>query len=83
MNIFTSELIGTFTLVAAVLSLSNKYFITLAFLIAITLASFSKSHINPVITMVKYIQGAVSKQELIQYIGGQVVGALIALYVIG
>jgi glycerol uptake facilitator-like aquaporin len=82
MNIFQSELLGTFVLVAVILSTSNKYYIALAFLLAITVASFSKGHVNPVVTMVKYIQGAVTKQESLQYISGQVTGALIAFYVV-
>lgn len=82
MNIFQSELLGTFILVAAILSTSNKYYIALAFLIGITVATFSKGHINPAVTMIKYIQGAITKQESLQYISGQVTGALIAFYVI-
>jgi glycerol uptake facilitator-like aquaporin len=82
MNIFVSELIGTFILVAAVLSTKNKYYIALAFLLAITVSNISKGHINPVITMVKYIQGAVTKQETVNYISGQVSGALVAYYIV-
>ena len=83
MSIFTSEFVGTFVLVAAVLSLTNKYFIAFAFLVAIILASASGSHINPVITLVKHMQGAVSNNDLLQYIGGQVAGAIVALYIMG
>lgn len=82
MNIFVSELLGTLIFMLAVLSTSNPFYIALVFLVAIMVAKFSKGHLNPVITMVKYIQGAVTKPEVVQYLSGQVLGALIAYYVI-
>jgi glycerol uptake facilitator-like aquaporin len=82
MNIFFSELIGTAILVAGVLLLNNPFHIAIAFLIAILVASSSKAHINPVITMVKQIQGTISSNESIEYLGGQVVGALLAYYIV-
>jgi len=82
MNIFVSELIGTFILIAAILSTKNKYYIALAFLLAITVSNISKGHINPVVTLVKYIQGAVTKEETMRYVSGQVAGGLLAYYVI-
>lgn len=82
MNILFSELFGTFILVAVILSTNNKYYIALAFLLAIMVANISKGHVNPVVTMVKYIQGAITKKQAFNYISGQVLGALTAYIVV-
>jgi len=82
MNIFVSELLGTFLLVVVVLSTGNPYYIALGFLAAILVANISKGHINPVVTMIKYIQGAIPKADLKMYFGGQVAGALVAYIVV-
>jgi glycerol uptake facilitator-like aquaporin len=80
MNIFFSELIGTAILVAGILLLHNPVHIAIVFLIAIFI--ISKAHLNPAVTMVKQIQGTISNSESFQYIGGQVVGALLAYYLV-
>ena len=82
MNIFFSELIGTAILVAGVLLLHNPVYIAIVFLIAILISNISNGHINPVVTLVKHIQGAISSDESIQYISGQVTGALLAYYLV-
>ena len=82
MNIFVSEVLGTFFLVAVILSTGNPYYIALGFLLAILIANVSKGHINPVVTMIKYIQGAIPRADLPQYIGGQVTGAFVAYMVV-
>ena len=82
MNIFVSEVLGTFILVAVVLSTGNPYYIALGFLLAILIANVSGGHINPVVTMVKYIQGALTQQQVMSYVSAQVTGALAAYYVV-
>ena len=82
MEIFISELLGTFILVTVILMTNNVIYIALGFLAAIIIANFSKSHINPVITMIKSMQGIISNQEVFEYLAGQVTGAIIALILI-
>jgi len=81
MNIFYSELIGTFILLTAVLLSHNTVFIAVAFLGAILIAAYSGSHLNPVVTMVMAIKGVVDKSKVYVYIAGQIIGALLALFV--
>jgi len=82
MELFISELLGTFLLVAAVLLTTNPIYITLAFLAAILLANISGGHINPIITMVKSMQGAISNKQVFEYISAQMSGAVIALILV-
>jgi glycerol uptake facilitator-like aquaporin len=82
MNIFTSELLGTGILVAAVLLTGNPVLIALGFFIAILISNISGGHINPIVTMIKYIQGAISQQEAFNYLAGQILGGLIAYFLV-
>jgi len=82
MNIFVSELLGTAILLFAVLLAPNKFMIALGFLLAISVSNISKGHINPVVTLVKYIEGVISKKDTLYYISGQISGALVAYYVV-
>ena len=81
MNTIFSELLGTFLLVIVVLMSTNQIYIALGFLAAILVANISGGHINPVVTMVKYIQGAITQTQGINYLIGQVLGALLAYFV--
>ena len=81
MQIFLSELIGTFILVAVILMSQNTVFIALAFLGAILIASLSGGHINPVVTMIMSIKGKIPRVEIPEYLSGQIAGALLAYMV--
>jgi len=82
MQIFISELIGTFILVAVILMTQNPLFIALAFLAAIILSSLSGGHINPVVTMIMAVKGNIPKIEIPEYLSGQIAGGLIAFMLI-
>jgi glycerol uptake facilitator-like aquaporin len=79
MNIFVSELLGTFLLVAIILATTNPVYIAIGFLVAILVSNVSKGHINPVVSLVRYLQGSITQPEVFQYLCGQVSGALLAL----
>jgi len=81
MNIFVSELLGTFLLVLVVLLSSNPIYIALGFLGAIILSNISGGHINPVVTIIKHMQGAISKSQVYEYMFAQTIGALLAYYI--
>jgi glycerol uptake facilitator-like aquaporin len=78
MQIFLSELIGTFILVAVILMSQNTVFIAIAFLGAILVAGLSGGHINPVVTMIMAIKGKIPRVEIPEYLSGQIAGALAA-----
>ena len=80
MNIFISEILGTFILVSFVLLTNNPIYIAFGFLAAILVSNISNGHINPVITMVKSMQGIITNKEVFEYLAGQMTGALLALY---
>ncbi len=82
-----AELIGTFTLTAVVLfSINNPLFpIATPVLAAMVLGTFvytigwiSGTHINPAITIGLASIGKIKKNVMLQYIGAQVIGALLA-----
>ena len=82
MNIFISEILGTFILVSFVLLTNNPIYIAFGFLAAILVSNISNGHINPVITMVKSMQGTITNKETLEYLSAQMTGALIALILI-
>ena len=81
MKIFLYEFIGTFILILAIITTQNTFFIAFAFLAAILIASFSGSHINPVVTMVMKLKGSIPGSSVPEYLLGQIAGAVLALHV--
>ena len=80
-GIFLGETLGTFILVLSILATANPVYITAAFLAAITIISkISGGHINPAVTLAMYMNGSLTKNQVLGYIPGQLAGALIAYY---
>jgi aquaporin Z len=76
-----SECVGTFLLLTSILFTGNWLIIglTLAGVIYIT-GNVSGGHMNPAVSVVMYLKGAINGTECLSYSLSQVVGAVIALY---
>ena len=76
-----SECVGTFLLVTSILFTGNWLIIglTLAGVIYIT-GNISGGHMNPAVSVVMYLKGAIDASECLSYSLSQVLGAIIALY---
>ncbi len=81
MKIVVSEFIGTFILVLAILVNTNALYIAAAFLAAITIAASSGAHLNPVVSMVMWLNGKIATSSLPYYIVPQILGGLFAVLV--
>ncbi len=76
-----SECVGTFLLLTSILFTGNWLIIglTLAGVIYIT-GNTSGGHMNPAVSIVMYLKGAINIAECLGYSLAQVLGATIALY---
>jgi aquaporin Z len=76
-----SECVGTFLLLTSILFTGNWLIIglTLAGVIYIT-GNTSGGHMNPAVSIVMYLKGAINIAECLGYSLAQVLGAAIALY---
>jgi len=76
-----SECVGTFLLLTSILFTGNWLIIglTLAGVIYIT-GNVSGGHMNPAVSVVMYLKGAINASECLGYSLSQVLGAVIALY---
>jgi aquaporin Z len=76
-----SECVGTFLLLTSILFTGNWLIIglTLAGVIYIT-GNVSGGHMNPAVSVVMYLKGAINASECLGYSLSQVLGGVIALY---
>lgn len=76
-----SEFLGAFLLLLSILATGNAFVIgaTLAVIILL-IGGVSGAHINPAVSVVMYVKGALSLNELLAYSAAQVVGGISALY---
>ena len=76
-----SEFLGAFLLLLSILATGNAFVIgaTLAVIILL-IGGVSGAHINPAVSVVMYVKGALSLNELLAYSAAQVVGGVSALY---
>ena len=80
MNKYLVEFLGTMFLMFVILSIGEALPIGLALTIAIYLGgAISGGHFNPAVSVAMAIGNKISINELIPYIGAQIVGALVAL----
>ena len=81
---FVSEFLGTLLLIlAVVMSNGNAVFVGLALMVIIWFCGpMSGGHVNPAISLVKFLGGKLSSEDLAGYIAAQVAGAVSALYVV-
>ena len=81
LKIFGAEFLGTFILVISILATANSIYIAAAFLAAITIiGTVSGGHINPVVTLVMFMNGTIPGSQILMYIPAQILGALAAYY---
>ena len=76
-----SEFLGAFLLLLSILATGNAFVIgaTLAVIILL-IGGVSGAHINPAVSVVMSVKGALSLNELLAYSAAQVVGGVSALY---
>lgn len=76
------EFLGTFLFLSVIVATGQPILIALALLVVIMLgAGISGGHFNPVISLIFYVKGALTPQDLAGYIVAQVLGGLGALSV--
>lgn len=80
---FFAEFLGTFLLVLAVIMTTNPLAIggALAFIVFFG-GSLSGAHVNPAISLAKYLGGKLNSKQLAGYVASQLAGAVSALYII-
>ena len=80
MNKYLVEFLGTMFLMFVILSIGEALPIGLALTIAIYLGgTISGGHFNPAVSAAMALGNKISMNELLPYVGAQVVGALVAL----
>jgi aquaporin Z len=80
MNKYLVEFLGTMFLMFVILSIGEALPIGLALTIAIYLGgTISGGHFNPAVSVAMALGNKISMNELLPYVGAQVVGALVAL----
>ena len=80
MNKYLVEFLGTMFLMFVILSIGEALPIGLALTIAIYLGgTISGGHFNPAVSVAMAFGNKISMNELLPYVGAQVVGALVAL----
>jgi glycerol uptake facilitator-like aquaporin len=76
---FITEFLGTFFFVSVILHVGEPIPIAVALLAAIYFTSrFSKSNINPAVSVALFARGDMSGSSLLGYVAAQVLGALAA-----
>lgn len=75
------EMMGTFVFLLAVFIAPVSYNIAIALFVAIILFGQITGHFNFTISLVKFVQGAISGTQLASYGLGQLIGGVAALWV--
>ncbi len=79
-QVYLNEALGSCVFFLMVLATGDPVMIAVGLLIGILIASMSsQAHLNPAITSMMYLDGKVTGNEALWYIGAQLVGAVIAL----
>jgi len=77
---YIAEAVGSFIFFAIILTKGEPVMIAVGLLVGILIATIaSQGHLNPAVTLIAYIEGKVSGDESIGYIGAQIVGAITAV----
>lgn len=77
---YIAEAVGSFIFFAIILTKSEPVMIAVGLLVGILIATIaSQGHLNPAVTLMAYMEGKVSGDESIGYIGAQIVGAIAAI----
>lgn len=77
---YMAEAVGSFIFFTVILTKGEPVMIAVGFLVGILVATIaSQGHLNPAITAMAYMEGKVTGDESIGYIGAQLIGAIIAV----
>ena len=77
---YVAEAVGSFIFFSIVFTKNDPIFIAVGLLIGILIASIaSQAHLNPAISTMAYINGDMTGEVAIGYVGAQLVGAFFAL----
>lgn len=77
---YIAEAVGSFIFFAVILTKGEHVMIAVGLLVGILVATIaSQGHLNPAVTAMAYMEGKVTGDESIGYIGAQIVGAIAAV----
>lgn len=77
---YIAEAVGSFIFFAVILTKGEPVMIAVGLLVGILVATIaSQGHLNPAVTAMAYMEGKVTGDESIGYIGAQIVGAIAAV----
>lgn len=77
---YIAEAVGSFIFFSVILTRGEPVMIAVGMLVGILIATIaSQGHLNPAITLIAYMEGKVTGDESIGYIGAQIVGAIAAV----
>ena len=76
-----AEFLGTFLLSLSFFASANPFVVggTLA-LVMLLIAGISGAYLNPAVSFAMYLKGSLSVEEVLTYVGVQVLGATASLY---
>ena len=84
-----AELVGTFLFLSIILFVVNKKFSLTPLIIGLTLTGLifimgpiSGCHLNPAVSLMFYLNKSISLNELVLYIVSQLIGSILAFFVI-
>lgn len=77
---YLTEFLGTLAFLFVICKFPNPYMIAGALLVVILIGGkVSGGHFNPAVSIMKYADGAMKRNDLMLYILAQVLGGLVAL----
>jgi glycerol uptake facilitator-like aquaporin len=83
MNAFVTETLGSLVFFIVMLRTEYPSVIAIGLFIGIIIAQLaSDAHLNPAVTLVKYIQGKMNLQNSIMYIIAQLLAAVLAVNIV-
>ena len=77
---YIAEAVGSFIFFTVILTKGEPVMVAVGLLVGILVATIaSQGHLNPAVTAMAYMEGKVTGDESIGYIGAQIVGAIAAV----
>ena len=79
-NTYLAEAVGSFIFFAVILTKGEPVMIAVGLLVGILIATIaSQGHLNPAVTAMALMEGKITSEESIGYVGAQIIGAIIAV----
>lgn len=77
---YIAEAVGSFIFFTVILTKGEPVMVAVGLLVGILVATIaSQGHLNPAVTAMAYLEGKLTGDESIGYIGAQLVGAIAAV----